>query len=88
MHPVIQAMVNQKMNQVTGKELFEQAVQFKIPITKSQSENIAQRVRGKNIDLFHPDGQTMLRTILTDELGPGPAHELDQKFKELIAKYQ
>ncbi|WP_010632200.1 DUF2624 family protein [Sporolactobacillus vineae] len=88
MHPVIQAMINQKMNQVTGKELFEQAMRFNIPVSRTQSERIANRVRGKNIDLFHPDGQTKLRAILIDELGQDAASALDQKFKEMLAKYQ
>jgi Protein of unknown function (DUF2624). len=87
-NPVIQAMINQKINQVTGTELFDQAVQFNIPISKSQSEKVAKRVCGKNIDLFHPDGQAKLKAIFIDELGPGLASELDQKFKALMAKYQ
>lgn len=88
MHPVIQAMINQKMNQVTGKELFEQAVRFNIPVSQAQAKRIADRVRGKNIDLFHPDGQMIVRTTLIDELGQDTARELDRKFKEILAKYQ
>lgn len=88
MHPMIQAMINQRINQVSADELYEQAIQFNIPITRNQAARVAGRVRGKNIDLFQPAGQERLRRIFIEELGPVLAQELDQKFKQLMAKYQ
>lgn len=87
LHPVIQAMVNQRINQVQPDELYQHAVQFNIPISKNQASRIARRVHGKNIDLFHPSGQQKLSHILTEEIGPDLASKLEQRFKELIKKY-
>ncbi len=88
MHPMIQAMINQRINQVSADELFSQATQFNIPISRNQAARVAARVRGKNIDLFHPAGQEKLRQIFIEELGPALAQELDRRFKQLMAKYQ
>lgn len=88
MHPMIQQIVNQRINQVTADELYQQAVQFGIPISKDQAARVAGRVHGKNINLFDSAGQKTLRQILVEELGQNMAERLNRRFEELMAKYQ
>ncbi|RYM02226.1 DUF2624 family protein [Sporolactobacillus sp. THM7-7] len=87
MHPVIQQMVNQRINQVTADELYQYAVKYGISITKSQAVRISSRVRGKNIDLFSTSGKAALQRILSEEMSPGQAAELKKRFEELVDKY-
>ncbi|MCI1856550.1 MAG: DUF2624 domain-containing protein [Sporolactobacillus sp.] len=88
MHPMIRSVINQKINQVEGEELYRQALRLAIPVSRAQADRIAARVRGKSIDIFQPDDQVTIRQILTDELGPKMARELERRFNELISKFE
>ncbi|MDD9147570.1 MULTISPECIES: DUF2624 family protein [unclassified Sporolactobacillus] len=85
---MIQQIVNQRINQVTAEELYRQAVQYGIPISKNQAARVAGRVHGKNINLFDPADQRKLRRILVEELGPKLAEDLNRRFEDLMIKYQ
>ncbi|CAM3107397.1 DUF2624 family protein [Sporolactobacillus spathodeae] len=88
MNPFIQQIVNQRVNQVTAAELYEQAKQLNLPLQLEQAERLAEQVHGKNIDLFHPEGQNEMIAILSSEVGAETAHALFQRFKDIIDKFQ
>ncbi|MFT8317526.1 MAG: DUF2624 family protein [Sporolactobacillus sp.] len=87
MNPFIQQIVNQRINQVTAEELYQQAAQMQIPVSEEQARQIADQVRGKNIDLFATSGQQTLLAILKRELGPEMADELYQYFQQIMEKF-
>jgi hypothetical protein len=87
LNPLIQAIINKRVNSVTADELFQQARQYQIPVSKNQAKRIASRVQGKNLDLFHPNGQLALRRILDDEIGPDLAEKLQQQFNKIIDQF-
>ncbi|RYL91596.1 DUF2624 domain-containing protein [Sporolactobacillus sp. THM7-4] len=86
-HPMIQQIVNQRVNQVSADELYQYAGKYGIPITKNQAARIASRVHGKNIDLFSLSGQSKLQKILSEEIGPQLASELKKRFEQLVGRY-
>ncbi|MFX3616069.1 MAG: DUF2624 family protein [Sporolactobacillus sp.] len=88
MNPFIQQIVNQRINQVSAEELYQQAAQMQIPVSEEQARQIADQVRGKNIDLFTTSGQQTLMAILKRELGPEMADELYQYFQQIMEKFK
>lgn len=88
MNPFIQQIVNQRINQVSAEELYQQAVQLNLPVSKAQAERIAEQVHGKNINLFEASGQQTLLAILSEELGPETANELYLYFQQILEKFK
>jgi len=86
MNPIIQQLVNTRINQVTGSELYQYAKQYGVSVKPEQAEAIAKRVRGKNINIFDDGERKKALTILSQELGPELTSKLNQLFEQLVLK--
>ncbi|MFT8362112.1 MAG: DUF2624 family protein [Sporolactobacillus sp.] len=88
MNPFLQQLINQRLNQVTATELYDQARQMSIPLNQDQADRLAEHIHGRHLDLFREEDQAQLLALLTDELGEQTANDLFMQFKKVVDKFK
>ncbi len=73
-------MVNSRVNMVTGEELYKYARQFNFQVTKTQAEQVANFLRGKNFDIFDDKTRAKIIKEVAKICGPQTARELNKLF--------
>lgn len=77
---IFENIINHKVNTITGTELSKYAKQFNISVTEQQSEQIAQYLKGKKVNIFNDIERTELIKEIAKVAGPKTAREVNKIF--------
>jgi len=80
---LFQKIVNQKINNLSYKELLHYAKQHNVSITEDQAKKIVRLVRGKNINIF----EDKERLKLLKEISTITSQETAQKVNKLFLEF-
>ena len=77
---IFENIVNHKVNNITGDELLKYAEPFKLQITKSQANKIAQYLRSTKVNIFDDKERVILIKEIAKIAGPETAKEVNKLF--------
>lgn len=77
---IFENIVNHKVNNITGDELLKYAEPFKLEITKSQANKIAQYLRSTKVNIFDDKERVILIKEIAKIAGPETAKEVNKLF--------
>lgn len=77
---IFENIVNHKVNNITGEELLKYAEPFKLEITKSQANKIAQYLRSTKVNIFDDKERVILIKEIAKIAGPETAKEVNKLF--------
>lgn len=77
---LIETVINQKVNNITGEELMKYGKQFNISISSDQAENIAQYLRGRNVNIFNNEDRSKVIKEIAKIAGPKTAKKVNELF--------
>ncbi|MEI5905820.1 DUF2624 domain-containing protein [Bacillus spongiae] len=77
---LIQHVINQKMNRISGEELLKYAKQYSVKLSIKEANQIAQYLRGKNYDVFDDQQRSHIIKQLAKISGPKTAREVNRLF--------
>ncbi|UQD52774.1 DUF2624 domain-containing protein [Bacillus methanolicus] len=77
---IFENIINHKINSITADELLKYANQFNIKITRQNAQEIANYLRGRNINIFNNIDRTMVIKEIAIIAGPETARELNKLF--------
>ncbi|AIE60764.1 DUF2624 domain-containing protein [Bacillus methanolicus] len=77
---IFENIINHKINSITADELLKYANQFNIKITRQDAQEIANYLRGRNINIFNNIDRTMVIKEIAIIAGPETARELNKLF--------
>ncbi|SEM29210.1 Protein of unknown function [Mesobacillus persicus] len=77
---IFENIVNHKVNNITGEELLKYAEPFKLEITKSQANKIAQYLRSTKVNIFDDKERVVLVKEIAKIAGPETAKEVNKLF--------
>ncbi|MDE3839630.1 DUF2624 domain-containing protein [Bacillus methanolicus] len=77
---IFENIINHKINTITTDELLKYAKQFHIKITRQQAHDIANYLRGRNINIFNGTDRIMVIKEIAIIAGPETAKELNKLF--------
>ncbi|MFS8652340.1 MAG: DUF2624 domain-containing protein [Caldibacillus sp.] len=81
----IENMINMKLNTITGNDLLKYAEKANISVTKSQAEQVAAFIRGKNFNLFDDRDRTKIIKEIARIAGPKTAKQVNDIFKMFLS---
>ncbi|OCA91131.1 tRNA methyltransferase [Bacillus sp. FJAT-27225] len=73
-------IINHKINTITDKELLNYANQFGIAINQKQAGQIAEYLRGRQINIFDSAQRTAIIKEIAKIAGPDTAKEVNKLF--------
>lgn len=76
----LENVINMKINGITAKELVKYGRQFNIHVSLEQAEQIAQYLRGRNVDIFNNEDRTKVVKEIAKITGPETAKKVNQLF--------
>lgn len=76
----LENVINMKINGITAKELVKYGRQFNIQVSLEQAEQIAQYLRGRNVDIFNNEDRTKVVKEIAKITGPETAKKVNQLF--------
>lgn len=77
---IFENIINQKINTITTDELLKYAQQFKVSINRKHAKQIADFLRGKDVNIFDPSQRASLIKEIAKIAGPSVAKEVNQLF--------
>jgi uncharacterized protein (DUF697 family) len=77
---IFENIINHKINTITAEELLKYAKQFHIKITKQQAQEIANYLRGSQVNIFDDSGRKKVIKEIAKIAGPETAKELNRLF--------
>lgn len=77
---LIETVINQKVNNITGEELMKYGKQFNISISSDQAEKIAQYLRGRNVNIFNNEDRSKVIKEIAKIAGPKTAKKVNELF--------
>lgn len=82
---IFENIINHKIHTITPTELLKYSKQFKIPISDTESEKLAQHLNSKKVNIFNPAERSQLIRELATITSPATAKEVNNLFN-LFAK--
>lgn len=79
----LETMINMKINSISTNELMKYADNYQIRITKMEAEQIANYLRGKNINIFNDQDRLKVIKEISKISGPTTAKQVNQLFIQL-----
>lgn len=76
----LENIINMKINGISGKELIKYGKQFNIDVTQEQADQVAQFLRGKNINIFSDEDRIKVIKEIAKICGPETAKKVNQLF--------
>lgn len=77
---IFESIINHKINTMTADELLKYANQFQISVTKTQAEQIAGYLRGKQVNIFNDKERRLLIKEIAKTAGANTAKQVNQLF--------
>lgn len=68
---------------MTGKDLYSYAKQFQIEVTPNDAELVANFLRGKNFDIFHPEQKEIILHEISSITSIPIAKQVEKLFNSL-----
>ncbi|MBU8905690.1 DUF2624 domain-containing protein [Desertibacillus haloalkaliphilus] len=84
MNPVLQQMINAKLNSITKAELMQLSQQYQLPITERQAERIIQILRAEPIDILNEKQRERIINQIKTEID----QETAKKAEQLLQQFQ
>ncbi|MBM7650022.1 hypothetical protein JOC78_003006 [Bacillus ectoiniformans] len=81
---LIQHMINQKAQAITGKELLKYAKQLNIPLSEDEAEKVAACVRKRRVDLFNEKERAQLLREIAKATSPQTARQINRVFSMFV----
>ncbi|WP_246589277.1 DUF2624 family protein [Desertibacillus haloalkaliphilus] len=83
-NPVLQQMINAKLNSITKAELMQLSQQYQLPITERQAERIIQILRAEPIDILNEKQRERIINQIKTEID----QETAKKAEQLLQQFQ
>lgn len=77
---IFESIINHKMNTITAEELLKYANQYQITLSKQHASQIAEFLRGKNINIFNDRERANLMKEIAKIAGMNTAKEVNRLF--------
>ena len=82
----LESIVNMKLNSIRSGELLQMARQYGITLTPQEAEAIAQKLRGKNYNIFDINQRKNVITQIATVVGPNRAAQIEQVFLSMTGR--
>jgi hypothetical protein len=77
---IFESIINHKISTMTAEELLKYANQFQIAISRQQAEQIANYLRGKQVNIFNEGERKLLIKEIAKTAGVDTAKQVNQLF--------
>jgi hypothetical protein len=77
---IFENIINHKINTITGDELLKYANQFKINVTRTQAQKIAEYLRGRQVNIFDSAQRASLIKEIAKVTDVETAREVNKLF--------
>lgn len=77
---IFENIIIHKLKSITAQELLKYANQFQVKLSKNQAEQIAQYLRGNNLNIFQDSERAQVIKDIAKIAGPETAREINRLF--------
>ncbi|MDZ5470967.1 DUF2624 domain-containing protein (plasmid) [Bacillus sp. 31A1R] len=79
---IFENIINHKINTITAEELLKYAKQFQVSISRDHAKQIANYLRGKQVNIFNDSDRAKIIKEIAKIAGPNTAKEVNKIFTQ------
>ncbi|RBW70527.1 DUF2624 family protein [Bacillus taeanensis] len=84
MNPIVQQMVNYKLNHLTIDELLELSKKYNVTITRVQAQKVIQILQREKVDIANLKQRQRILTTIGKETNPRLMKQIDMLLTQLL----